>query len=101
MIADQEYFKVFKYQWLAGSSNAALENPYEVVLSKSRAEKYFPDKSPEEIIGNTMIYEDSLIVKVIGIVTEFEERSDFTFKEFLSRKSFQNSEKYGYIYDTS
>jgi ABC-type antimicrobial peptide transport system permease subunit len=101
VVADESYFKVFNYQWLAGSADAALKNPYEVVLSKSRAEKYFPGKSPEETIGNTLIYEDSLIVKVIGVVAEFEERSDFIFKEFLSRKSFQNSEKYEYFYDKS
>ena len=101
VVADEEYFKIFKYHWLAGSADAALENPFEVVLSKSRAEKYFPGRSLEEIIGNTLIYEDSLIVKVTGIVAEFEERSDFIFKEFLSRKSFQNSESYGYFYDKS
>lgn len=101
VVADESYFKVFNYQWLAGSADAALKNPYEVVLSKSRAEKYFPGKSPEETIGNTLIYEDSLIVKVIGVVAEFEDRSDFIFKEFLSRKSFQNSEKYVYFYDKS
>lgn len=101
VVADEEYFKIFKYHWLAGSADAALENPFEVVLSKSRAEKYFPGRTLEEIIGNTLIYEDSLIVKVTGIVAEFEERSDFIFKEFLSRKSFQNSERYGYFYDKS
>ena len=101
VIADREYFKIFKYHWLAGSADAALENPFEVVLSKSRAEKYFPGRSLKEIIGNSLIYEDSLIVKVTGIVAEFEDRSDFTFKEFLSRSSVQNSEKYAYIYDTS
>ncbi|WP_339925259.1 ABC transporter permease [uncultured Cyclobacterium sp.] len=101
VIADQEYFKIFEYQWLAGSPGTALENPYEVVLSKGRAEKYFPGKSPDEIIGNTLIYEDSLSIKVTGIVLEFEERSDFTFKEFIARKSFQNLDKYGYFYDES
>ena len=101
VFADQEYFQIFSYRWLAGASKTALKSPYEVVLTKSRAEKYFPNELPEEILGKTLVYDDSLMVKITGIVADFEQRSDFTFKEFISRKSVQNSQKYSYLYDDS
>jgi ABC-type antimicrobial peptide transport system permease subunit len=99
IFADQKYFQVFTYQWLAGSSQMALQNPNEVVLTQKRAAKYFPGKLPEEIMGSTLKYGDSLLVKVIGIVADFEKRSDFTFQEFLSRKTARNSQQYAHIFD--
>src|SRR5215204_3345080 len=39
--ADEYYFKVFNYQWLAGSPQSALKNPFQVVLTQSRAKTYF------------------------------------------------------------
>src|ERR1700739_3402157 len=33
VVADSAYFKLFEYQWLAGSSRSALTEPYQVVLT--------------------------------------------------------------------
>jgi hypothetical protein len=46
IFADKNYFELFKYNWLAGTPDGAFENPNEVVLTESRAAKYFPDLSP-------------------------------------------------------
>jgi len=85
--ADPEYFQLFSYKWLAGTSLNVLSNPNEVVLTNSRAKKYFPNTTPQDIVGKTLIYNDSIPVKVVGIVANFEERSDFNFQEFLSYKT--------------
>lgn len=81
--ADGNYFKLFSYKWIAGNINS-LNEPNEVVLTEERANKYFPDQNPEEIIGKTLIYNDSINAKVTGIVENFQERSDLTFQEFIS-----------------
>lgn len=84
---DPEFFKIFNYEWIAGQKDLALKNPDEVVLTKSRAEKYFPNISPSDIIGKTLVYNDSVPVNVVGIVANFKERTDLNFEEFLSMET--------------
>ncbi len=84
---DASYFNMFKYKWLTGEPSEILANPKEVVLTRSRASKYFPDKSPQQIVGNVLVYNDSINVIVTGVVEDFKGRSDFNFKEFLSLKT--------------
>ncbi len=90
--ADAGYFDIFKYEWLAGSPDAVLENPYEVVLSQKRAEKYFPDTGLDKIIGSTLVYNDSIPVKVTGVVANFTERTDLVFEEFISLKTAESQD---------
>lgn len=84
VFADKHYFGLFNYQWLAGSPEASLNEPYKVVLTQSRAEKYFPDARREEVLGKSIIYNDSVRVTVSGIVEDIRKNTDFTFKEFIS-----------------
>jgi putative ABC transport system permease protein len=86
IFADEAYFKLLPYQWLAGSPTAALAGPGRVVLSESRARLYFPDQPYNGIIGRTLTYDDTLIAQVTGVVRDFDslQRTDFNFKEFLS-----------------
>jgi hypothetical protein len=39
--ADDEYFKIFHYEWLAGSLQTALKDPFQVVLTEKRADLFF------------------------------------------------------------
>jgi ABC-type antimicrobial peptide transport system permease subunit len=81
---DPQYFRVFpSYQWLAGSP-ASLDQIFHVVLSESRAQKYFPGLSPANIIGKTLIYDDSLTCTVTGIIKDVKDNTDLVFKEFIS-----------------
>ena len=87
---DEQYFKLFSYQWLAGNPKGILSEPNEIVLTNKRAAKYFPNLSPDKILGKILIYNDSVPVKVVGIIANFKERSDFTFQEFISFKTAHN-----------
>ncbi|MEP6948449.1 MAG: ABC transporter permease [Ginsengibacter sp.] len=78
-----QYFDIFKYQWLAGNAQT-LNDPFNVVLSESRAKKYFGDVPLSSIIGRTVIYDDSLQVHVSGIVKDWEHESDFNYTDFIS-----------------
>ncbi len=84
---DGTYFEVFRYPWLAGDEKMALTGPNEVILTMSRAQKYFPDTLPDELLGRTLVYNDTVSVKVVGIVENFKERSDLVFEEFVSIKT--------------
>ena len=82
--ADNAYFKFFDYQWLAGSPANALAEPFKVVLTESRARLYFPSSSPSEVVSRQLSYDDSITVTVSGVVRDLNQISDFTFCEFMS-----------------
>ncbi|MBK9678479.1 MAG: ABC transporter permease [Saprospiraceae bacterium] len=87
--ADQYYFNLFEYTWLAGTPLTALKDPYQVVLTQSRAKTYFGNLSPNDILGKTIIYDDSLNMLVAGIVKDIDYPTDLTFKEFISRTTLE------------
>lgn len=79
-----DYFKIFHYDWLAGNAATALRHPYEVVLTANKAKKYFGDLPPAEILGKTLIYNDSLTVKVAGIVRDWTGHSDLAYTDMIA-----------------
>jgi ABC-type antimicrobial peptide transport system permease subunit len=84
-----DYFRLVPYQWLAGTPNKVLTEPNQVVLTKSRADRYFPGLSPEQILGSTLNYRDTIAVTVTGIVADASTSTSFTGKEFLSLTTIQ------------
>jgi ABC-type antimicrobial peptide transport system permease subunit len=88
---DEDYFDIFKYTFLAGNKSEALSNPNSVILSEERAAQYFPNATPQQVIGKTLVYNDSVNVKVTGVVESFKQRTDFIFQEFVSTSTLANS----------
>jgi ABC-type antimicrobial peptide transport system permease subunit len=94
---DSAYFIMLPYRWIAGNRNTAMDAPGNVVLTESRAKKYFPGKKPEEIINQTLTYyswHDTAIRKVSGIVADLKAPTEFTAREFccLSGKPYPLNE---------
>ncbi|MEO5581640.1 MAG: FtsX-like permease family protein [Saprospiraceae bacterium] len=87
---DDDYFSIFQYHWLAGSVQSALQDPFRVVLTESRAKIYFPNLSYQEVLGRRVIYNDSLQALISGIVRDFDRPTDFNFKEFISKVTIEN-----------
>jgi predicted permease len=85
-LADQNYFKIFDYKWLAGSSTPALNEPYHVVLTSERAKLYFPSLSYEQVIGQVITY-DTMKTTVTGVVQTITENTDFSSHDFISFSS--------------
>lgn len=96
-----EYFDIFKYNFLAGNTDNVLANPNEVILSENRAKDYFPNLKPSEIIGKTLVYNDSINTKVTGIVENFKERSDIVFEEFISHPTLLQTNTREFILDNN
>jgi len=83
--ADEFYFSLFESDWLAGSKQTALRDPYQVVLTEERAKTYFGNLPANNIIGKQITYDDSIKTTVSGIVKDQTEKAtDFRFKEFIS-----------------
>jgi len=83
VLADQQYFKIFDYVWLAGSPAHALDAPNQVVLTSDRAKLYFPSLPYDQAIGKVITY-DTLKTTVSGIVQTIKENTDLSFHDFIS-----------------
>ena len=89
--ADSGYMDIFHYQWLAGNPVTALQQPFSVVLTESEARRYFGQGQPTDWIGRSLVYYDSLTVSVTGIVKDWQEKSDFGFKDLISYNTIAHS----------
>ncbi|MBO9634681.1 MAG: ABC transporter permease [Chitinophagaceae bacterium] len=86
ILTDQQYFHIFQYHWLAGNPRI-LNDPNMVVLTESKARKYFGEANLAAWIDRTIIYDDSLPVKVGGIIQDPQSNSDLFFQDFISWKT--------------
>src|SRR6185437_2990387 len=84
IFTNPQYFQLLNYKWIAGSQKAALENPFSVVLTQSRAQQYFPNISPQNIIGRHINYNDNITATVSGVVKALDEQTVFNAAEFIS-----------------
>jgi len=89
--ADESYFNLIGYNWLAGNAKTSLQQPYQTVLTQSSAALYFPNMQPDQIIGKHFYVDDSIAVTVTGVVKDITANTDFTFKVFVSRLTFETT----------
>jgi ABC-type antimicrobial peptide transport system permease subunit len=87
--ADENYFNIIGYSWLAGSAKTSLLQPYQTVLTQSAAALYFPNMQPAQIVGRHFYMNDSIAVTVTGIVKDITANTDFTFKAFVSKSTLE------------
>jgi putative ABC transport system permease protein len=91
IITEPQYFDIFHYNWLAGSSQTALAEPFRVVLSERQVQRYFGNLAPDQALGRQVIYGDSLRLTVSGVVADWAGNTDLNFKDFISFATVANS----------
>lgn len=91
ILAGKEYFDIFPYTWIAGSPAQSLSQPYSVVLTASRARDYFGDLPADRYINRELIYDDTLHVRVSGIIQDYKGNTDFPYTDFLSFSTISHS----------
>jgi ABC-type antimicrobial peptide transport system permease subunit len=79
----EAYFEMMPYEWIVGNPKTAFNSPNQVVLTKSRAEQYFPSTPAEELLGKTITYNDTSIISISGIVADLDFPSSFKSQEFF------------------
>jgi predicted permease len=84
---DTNYFAMVPYKWLAGNVHSAFNTASNVVLTESRARSYFGALAPEQYIGKTIIYDDTVPRRVTGIVKDIASSTEFTSQEFYPLQS--------------
>ena len=83
--ADSTVFKVFDHRFLEGTAATALNAPFNIVLTKSRAEKYFGKGRPA--VGKTLktVYDT---YKVTGVVEDIPKNSHFRYDMLVSMSTY-------------
>ncbi len=80
--ADEAFFEVADYPFIAGNSQHALTAPYQIVLTQASADKYFPSK---DALGQVLEI-DGQPWKVTGIVPTPPSYTQLPFAAILSNK---------------
>ncbi|MFC3415373.1 ABC transporter permease [Algoriphagus hitonicola] len=83
---DPGFFTLFDFEVLEGDPVAALEEPGNIVLTKSVADKLFGSQSA---MGETVKVEGQLDFKVSAIISDLPENTNFNFTAFLPFKKLE------------
>ncbi len=101
VFTNPQYFSLLPYQWLAGSPASSLSNPFNVVLTESRAKEYFPSSELNNVLGKTIRYNDDFSATVSGIVKDLDAHTSFDGVEFISFSTIaQTHMKQDFMMDT-
>lgn len=92
--ADQQILDILKVPMVYGDRSKALAEPYTMVISKSKADKYFPGRNP---IGQVMILDNDIKhpYRIGGVMADFPLNShlQYSFLLTLSSVEFWNGEQ--------
>ena len=78
---DSTFARIFTLNFLKGNPSQALTAPNTVVITDAMAQKYF---GKEEALGKTLLYEDSTLLKITGIVEKLPAHTDLAFDFLVS-----------------
>lgn len=79
------FFEVFDRPLLQGNPAAVLNDPNEVVIAASLAEKYFGENWQEQsIVGQTLTLNKDTELKITGIAEDHPENTDLPFDMLIS-----------------
>ena len=83
---DNNWFKIFSYQWQSGNANTALTNPFTAVITSGLAKKYF---NTDAVIGKTIRVENKFNFTITGVIADHPANTDFRENLLLSIASVQ------------
>jgi len=83
--ADSTIFKVFSYKFVEGNAKTALNAPFDIVITKSLADKYFGKNV--SAMGKTLrtVYD---VYKVTGVIEDVPRNSHLRFDMLISMSTF-------------
>lgn len=90
IFADHNILNVFPLQLLSGNPETALKEPNSLLISASRAEKYFPNG---DAVGQTLIVDNDEAYKVAGVFPDLPEATHFTYDFMLSMEGLEESKQ--------
>ncbi len=89
-ITEQDFFKIFNYTFLAGSKDMVFQNPNELVITSSLADKFAGIKKckKEDLIGESVVFKNLADQPFIisGIIGDIPENSSLDFDALIPLK---------------
>jgi putative ABC transport system permease protein len=83
--ADGDAIDIFSMNWIEGEGIASLENPYELVISKSYKERFFGN---EQALGKVLHFKNyGKDFKITGVFDDLPENTHFKYNLLVSFKS--------------
>lgn len=76
IFADSSIFRIFTIPFIKGDPKTCLRDPFSLVISKSTADKYFPN---EDALNQTLILENKDAYKITGVYEDMPLTSHFQF----------------------
>lgn len=83
-VVDPSFFEVFDFPALEGDRTSWLDDPNDVVLSRTLANKIF---SSSNVIGQELFLQDTIALKVTGVIEDMPSNSSFDYDFLLSSKT--------------
>ncbi|HOW39792.1 MAG TPA: ABC transporter permease [Bacteroidales bacterium] len=84
LFADKEFFELFSYRSSEGNLNIALEEPMNLAISESLAEKLFGE---DQVVGRKLKYNNDKIFTISAVFKEQEKNTCFRFNSITSVES--------------
>ncbi len=83
--ADQELLEILEVPMVYGEISHSLNEPQSIVITRRKAEKYFPNENP---IGKLMVVNDDVSkpFKIGGVIENFSPHSHIQFDFFMTMK---------------
>ncbi|MCI5082435.1 MAG: ABC transporter permease [Saprospiraceae bacterium] len=88
------FFQIFDFKWLAGNPENSLDTDG-IVLTKSMAEKCFDQW--EKAMGQTLMVDNIIPVKVTGVLDELPKDCDFNFSFLIAYQVVKSHEEYFFM----
>jgi len=86
IFTDASILDIFSLTWLHGDRATALDDPLDMVVTKTTAQMYFGE---ENIVGQTLKLDGSEIFRITGVVDDVPSQSHFTFSYLRSIKGYR------------
>ena len=90
---ENAYFQFFNFPLVEGDPQQVLRQPNEVVITQSLASRLFGRAS--EALGNMINLDDSLDLKVVGVMEPLPKNTDFPFEMLISYHTIPRDEPAG------
>jgi putative ABC transport system permease protein len=85
-----DFLKMFQYPLLEGNANAALSDPYSIVLTQSTAKSLFGNTYP---IGQTVRFDNKHNLKVTGILKDLPANSSLRFNYLVPFSYYEQNDE--------
>lgn len=104
LLTDPSFFDVFSYKLTNGNPKTALKDPNCIILTESKAQKYFPGEDPVGKIMTLTLYDSTgrgIPYKVTGVMPDAPKNAHFTFNFLVSFETLIAFDRRTYLTDNA